>query len=36
MKQERLEILQETKTELEPVLLLYDADPPASRPAAIR
>ena len=33
VKQERLEILQETKTELEPVLLLYDADPPASRPA---
>jgi uncharacterized protein (DUF1015 family) len=32
VKQERLEILQETKTELEPVLLLYDDDPPVSRP----
>ncbi len=33
VKQERLEILQETKTELEPVLMLYDADPPVSRPS---
>ena len=33
VKQERLEILRETKTELEPVMLLYDADPPASRPS---
>ena len=32
VKQERLEILRETKTELEPVLMLYDADPPVSRP----
>jgi len=32
VKHERLEILQDTKTELEPVLLLYDADPPVSRP----
>jgi uncharacterized protein (DUF1015 family) len=33
VKQERLEILRETKTQLEPVLLLYDADPPLSRPS---
>jgi uncharacterized protein (DUF1015 family) len=33
VKQERLEILRETKTELEPVLMLYDADPPVSRPS---
>ena len=33
VKQERLEILQETKTELEPVLMLYDADPPVARPS---
>jgi uncharacterized protein (DUF1015 family) len=33
VKQERLEILQDTKTELEPVLLLYDADPLAERPS---
>jgi uncharacterized protein (DUF1015 family) len=32
VKQERLEILRETRTQLEPVLLLYDADPPVSRP----
>jgi uncharacterized protein (DUF1015 family) len=32
VKQERLEILRETQTELEPVLMLYDADPPVSRP----
>src|SRR5262249_17359119 len=33
VKRERLEILRETKTELEPVLLLYDAEPPVSRPS---
>jgi uncharacterized protein (DUF1015 family) len=33
VKQERLEILRETKTQLEPVLLLYDADPPMTRPS---
>jgi uncharacterized protein (DUF1015 family) len=32
VKQERLEILRETKAQLEPVLMLYDADPPVSRP----
>jgi uncharacterized protein (DUF1015 family) len=31
-KQGRLEILRATRTELEPILLLYDADPPLERP----
>jgi uncharacterized protein (DUF1015 family) len=33
VKLERLEILRATKTELEPVFLIYDADPPVSRPS---
>jgi uncharacterized protein (DUF1015 family) len=33
VKLERLEILRATKTQLEPVFLIYDADPPVSRPS---
>ena len=32
VKEERLKILRATKTQLEPIFLLYDGDPPASRP----
>jgi uncharacterized protein (DUF1015 family) len=31
-KEERLKILRATRTQLEPIFLLYDADPPVSRP----
>jgi len=32
-KQNRLELLRATRTQLEPIFLLYDADPPLARPA---
>ena len=31
-KEERLRLLRATRTQLEPILLLYDADPPVERP----